>query len=85
MWMTQFTNSQNQLEPEVQRYIDLIYSTEFKNSAYVTKDRIQKNAEKYAEVLNQFMVYPDVFIDLITPRKSKFSLFFEQIIKTRRA
>ena len=51
----------DKLEKEVQNYIDLIYSTEFKNSAYVTKERINKNIDKYAELLNQLMVYPDVF------------------------
>lgn len=66
------------LEKPIQNYIDLIYSTEFKNSAYVTKDRINKNIEKYAELLNTLMVYPDIFIDMVTPRNSKFSLFFEQ-------
>ena len=68
----------DKLEKEVQNYIDLIYSTEFKNSAYVTKERINKNIDIYAELLNQLMVYPDVFIDMVTPRNSKFSLFFEQ-------
>ena len=72
------TSKPDKLEKEVQNYIDLIYSTEFKNSAYVTKERINKNIDKYAELLNQLMVYPDVFIDMVTPRNSKFSLFFEQ-------
>ena len=72
------TGKQDKLEKEVQNYIDLIYSTEFKNSAYVTKDRINKNIEQYAELLNTYMMYPDIFIDMITPRNSKFSLFFEQ-------
>lgn len=66
------------LAPEIRAYIEAIYSTDFKNSTHVTKDRILKNAEKYAEVLNLFMVYPDIFIDIITPRNSSFSLFFEQ-------
>ena len=46
------TSKPDKLEKEVQNYIDLIYSTEFKNSAYVTKERINKNIDKYAELLN---------------------------------
>lgn len=66
------------IDKPIQDYINLMYSVDGTKSAYVTKERIDKNIEKYAEVVNQFLVYPDILTDIMTPRNSKFSLFFEQ-------
>ena len=66
------------IDKPIQDYINLMYSVDSTKSAYVTKERIDKNIEKYAEVMNQFLVYPDILTDIMTPRNSKFSLFFEQ-------
>ena len=66
------------IDKPIQDYIDLMYSVDNSKSAYVTKERIDRNIEKYAEVMNQFLVYPDILTDIMTPRNSRFSLFFEQ-------
>lgn len=71
------------LEPEIQDYINLMYSTNFSKCAYVTKERIDRNLENYGKAMNTLMVYPDIMADLMTPRNSKFSLFFEQRIVLR--
>ena len=49
----------------------------------MTRARVNENFEKCGEMLNQFMVYPDIFIDLITPHSSHFHLFFYQRIMLR--
>jgi hypothetical protein len=59
-------------------YIDFMNRTDLTNSPFVTKERIDRNFEKYGEALNTLLVYPDIFTDILTPRNSSFSLFFEQ-------
>jgi hypothetical protein len=39
---------------------------------------VDEHLEECGEMLNLFMVYPDMFVDLITPHESKFHLFFFQ-------
>ena len=49
----------------------------------LTEDRIMKNFELYADQISFFTVYPDLFIDLITPKDSNWSLFPYQRIFLR--
>lgn len=49
----------------------------------LTEDRIMKNFDLYADQLSFFTVYPDLFIDLITPKDSHWCLFPYQRIFLR--
>ncbi len=66
------------IDPEVEEYIDFMDSEEVENTGFLTKKRINEHFEEVGEMLNLFMVYPDVFLDLITPHSSHFHLFFFQ-------
>lgn len=49
----------------------------------LTEDYIMENREVIEKWLNLFLAYPDIYIDLITPRDSTFKLFFYQRILLR--
>lgn len=49
----------------------------------LTSKRVEKNYELYTKYLTFFSAYPDLFIDLITPRESNFHLFPYQRIFLR--
>lgn len=51
--------------------------------AILTEDRIEKNYDLYAQFITFFSAYPDLFIDLITPKESNFKLFPYQRIFLR--
>ena len=71
------------LDPEVESYINFIDSDEQESTGFLNKKRVQENFEAVGNMLNQFIVYPDLFIDLITPKESHFHLFFFQRIMIR--
>lgn len=73
----------NYVDPEVNNYIDFLDSDDQDTTGFLTRARVNENFEKCGEMLNQFMVYPDIFIDLITPHSSHFHLFFYQRIMLR--
>lgn len=64
--------------PAIQAYFDFLNAPDYRNSPYITKERIDANFQNYGEAMNTLMVYPDIFADIMTPRNSSFSLFFEQ-------
>lgn len=66
------------VEEVVNRYNQFINKVEIGHLPFVKKERIDANFEKYGEAMNTLAVYPDILADLMTPRKSHFSLFFEQ-------
>lgn len=49
----------------------------------LTEDRIDQYYDLYTSYINFFTVYPDLFIDMITPKDSNFSLFPYQRIFLR--
>ena len=49
----------------------------------LTENRINKNYELYTKYISFFTAYPDLFIDLITPKESHFKLFPYQRIFLR--
>lgn len=51
---------------------------ELEKGAVITANRIEKNRELYEKYFNYWSVYPDLFIDMITPTTSHFKLFFYQ-------
>lgn len=73
----------NYIDPEIQEYIDFLEEDEQENTGFLTKEKVRENFTKVGEFLNFFMVYPDRFIDLITPKDSHFRLFFFQRIILR--
>ena len=71
------------VEPEIEDYIDFMSEEEQESIGFLNKKRVNKNLEKAGNMLNLFMVYPDRFIDLITPKDSHFHLFFFQRVMIR--
>jgi hypothetical protein len=49
----------------------------------LTEDRINKNYDLYTWYINFFTAYPDLFVDMITPKDSNFKLFPYQRIFLR--
>ena len=73
----------NYIDPEINAYIDFLDSDDQDTTGFLTRARVNENFNKCGEMLNQFMVYPDIFVDLITPHSSHFHLFFYQRIMLR--
>lgn len=73
----------NYIDPEINDYIDFLDSDDQDTTGFLTRARVNENFNKCGEMLNQFMVYPDLFVDLITPHSSHFHLFFYQRIMLR--
>jgi len=68
----------NILEPEIQEYLDFMNKTLQTTDNLVKKDRILKNLDKFGNVINTFLTYPDILADIMTPKDAKFSMFFLQ-------
>ena len=66
------------IDPEVEEFINFMDAEELDTTGFLTKKRVNENFQQCGEMLNLFMVYPDRFIDLITPKESHFRLFFFQ-------
>lgn len=73
------------LNPRIQTGIPKLYKNgvELEKGAVLTVTRIEKNRPLYEKYCNFFSVYPDLFIDLITPTDSNFHLFDYQRIFLR--
>ena len=71
------------IEPEIEEYICFMDEEEQSNVGFLNKKRVDKDFEQLKEILNTFIVYPDLFLDIITPKESHFSLFFFQRIILR--
>ena len=66
------------IDPEIEEYINFMDADEQESTGFLTKKRIDEHFEEAGEMLNLFMVYPDLFLDLIIPHESHFHLFFFQ-------
>lgn len=51
---------------------------ELEKGALITQRRIERNRKLYEHACEHWSIYPDCFIDLITPSHSKFKLYFYQ-------
>lgn len=71
---TSIYNSQNRLFRE---------GIELEKGVVVTKDFLERNEEFLAEELQLFTVYPDVYLQTITPTNSQFKLFPYQAVFLR--
>lgn len=71
------------IDPEIEEYIDFMDNEEQEITGFLNRKRVNEHFNECGEMLNIFMVYPDLFLDLITPHDSHFHLFFFQRIMVR--
>lgn len=71
------------IDPEIEDYFNFLDADDQDQTGFLTKKRIDQNFNKVGELLNLFIVYPDYFVDLITPKSSHFHLFFFQRLMIR--
>ena len=71
------------IDPEVEDFINFMDADEQESTGFLTRKRIDAHFEEVGEMLNIFIAYPDLFLDLITPKQSHFHLFFFQRIMIR--
>lgn len=76
-------NDELYIEPEIQAYIDLVGDADIIGDNILTPAKIDKNFDKIGKALNLFLAYPDILIDIITPKESQFKLYFYQRIILR--
>ena len=57
--------------------------TEIEKGVILTEDYLIRNEKFFAEILNIFAAYPDIYLDMIKPADSNFNLFFYQRIVLR--
>ena len=68
----------NSIDPEIEDYFNFFEADEQEQTGFLNKKRVRENFKKCGEMLDLFQQYPDMFIDLITPKDSHFHLFFFQ-------
>ena len=56
---------------------------ELEKGTVITEPWLEKNEELLTDCWNIFMVYPDIYLDMILPTESNFNLFFYQRIYLR--
>lgn len=71
------------LDPEIEDFLNILDADEQETTGFLTRKRVNENFKKCGEYLNYFIAYPDMFVDLITPKSSHFHLFFFQRIMIR--
>lgn len=69
-----------ELEAKLQAEYDesLRFGIPVEKGVILTTDKMEKNEELYEKYCNLFLAYPDLFIDMITPKNNNFRLFFYQ-------
>jgi hypothetical protein len=70
--------NKSEMQPEVQNYLDFLNKITQNSPNIVKKERIKKNLDKFGNVINTFLTYPDILSDIMTPKDSTFSMFFLQ-------
>lgn len=71
------------IEPEIEEYINFMEQNEQSDIGFLSKKKVDENFEAIGNYLNKFIVYPDLFVDLITPSDSHFKLIFFQRMMIR--
>ena len=71
------------LDPEIEEFINILDTDEQESTGFLTRKKVDSHFKEIGEYLNYFIVYPDLFVDLITPKRSHFHLFFFQRIMIR--
>ena len=68
-------------EEVIAELTDLLHGEEQQKSGFITRQRIIAHLEEWGKIINQWICYPDLFIDLITPSESEFHLYpFQRMI-----
>jgi len=70
--------NKSEMQPEVQNYLDFLNKITQNSPNIIKKERIKKNLDKFGNVINTFLTYPDILSDIMTPKDSTFSMFFLQ-------
>ena len=70
------TSNDTYIEPEIADLIDFLNSSNTHDVKILKKERVKEKLPLYTKALNTFLVYPDIFSDIMTPRNSSFSMFF---------
>lgn len=71
------------VEPEIEEYIKLLDEDDQDTTGFLTKKRVNAHFQEVGNYLNQLAAYPDILVDLMTPRTSHFHLFFFQRLMMR--
>lgn len=71
------------VEDEISDYIEFLNHEEQLNTGFLTHKKVQEHYQELGEALNILMVYPDIFMDIITPKKSHFKAYFFQRLMLR--
>ncbi len=79
----EYFESDVDVEEEVLELMDLMSSDENDKTGAVTKARIDAHAQEWIDTISVFVAYPDVFADLLIPKKSSFHFFAIQRIVLR--
>lgn len=83
------TDKRNQVFPQYKNTLDEVIQVQKKDGiplekgVTLTEQFVRKNYNVISDYINYFMAYPDLFLDLIKPQDSNFSLFFYQRIVLR--
>ena len=79
----EYFESDVDVEEEVLELMDLMSADENDKTGAVTKARIDANAQEWVDTISIFVAYPDIFADLLIPKKSSFNFFAIQRIVLR--
>ncbi|MBS7256869.1 MAG: hypothetical protein KIG63_00290 [Methanobrevibacter sp.] len=79
----EYFESDVDVEEEVLELMDLMSADENDKTGAVTKARIDAHAQEWVDTISIFVAYPDVFADLLVPKKSSFHFFAIQRIVLR--
>ena len=79
----EYFESDVDVEEEVLELMDLMSADENDKTGAVTKARIDAHAQEWVDTISIFVAYPDIFADLIVPKKSSFHFFAIQRIVLR--
>jgi len=74
--------STSSLPQAVTNYLNFLNKTTGSTDKLVTKARIDKHFNEFGKTINTFLVYPDIFVDLIK-KEEDFNLFFFQRLLLR--
>lgn len=76
-----FTNEQ--LDAALLNFASAVDGASKTNEYVLTKERVDENFEEFGRAIDFFMLYPDVFLDIITPKDSGLKLFPFQRVSLR--
>lgn len=79
----EYFESDVDVEEEVLELMDLMSADENDKTGAVTKARIDAHAQEWVDTISIFVAYPDIFADLLVPKKSSFHFFAIQRIVLR--